>query len=42
VHCDVVVVGMVPGGEQVARKLAEAGLHVVGIEAELLGRSARA
>lgn len=36
-HCDVVVVGMGPGGEEVAEKLAEAGLQVVGIEAELVG-----
>jgi len=36
-NCDVVVVGLGPGGEEVASKLAEAGLHVVGIEAELLG-----
>jgi pyruvate/2-oxoglutarate dehydrogenase complex dihydrolipoamide dehydrogenase (E3) component len=34
---DVVVVGMGPGGEEVAGKLAEAGLAVVGIEAELVG-----
>ncbi len=34
---DVVVVGMGPGGEDVAERLAEAGLDVVGIEAELLG-----
>jgi pyruvate/2-oxoglutarate dehydrogenase complex dihydrolipoamide dehydrogenase (E3) component len=37
VDCDVVVVGLGPGGEEVAGKLAEAGLDVVGIEAELLG-----
>jgi len=34
---DVVVVGMGPGGEEVAGKLAEAGLAVVGVEAELVG-----
>ncbi len=34
---DAVVVGMGPGGEDVAGKLAEAGLQVVGIEKELLG-----
>ncbi len=34
---DVVVVGLGPGGEQVAEDLAEAGLEVVGIEAELVG-----
>jgi pyruvate/2-oxoglutarate dehydrogenase complex dihydrolipoamide dehydrogenase (E3) component len=37
VHCDAVVVGLGPGGEEVAGKLAEAGLDVVGIEAELVG-----
>jgi pyruvate/2-oxoglutarate dehydrogenase complex dihydrolipoamide dehydrogenase (E3) component len=37
VQCDVVVVGLGPGGEDVAGKLAEAGLDVVGIEAELVG-----
>lgn len=34
---DVVVVGMGPGGEQVATQLALAGLNVVGVEAELVG-----
>ncbi|MEO5973617.1 MAG: NAD(P)/FAD-dependent oxidoreductase [Ilumatobacteraceae bacterium] len=34
---DVVVLGMGPGGEEVAGKLAEAGLQVVGIEAALVG-----
>ena len=37
VDCDAVVVGLGPGGEEVAGKLAEAGLDVVGIEAELVG-----
>ena len=36
-RADVVVVGMGPGGELVASELAEAGLDVVGIDAELLG-----
>ena len=36
-HCDAVVVGLGPGGEHVAGQLAEAGLDVVGIEAELVG-----
>jgi pyruvate/2-oxoglutarate dehydrogenase complex dihydrolipoamide dehydrogenase (E3) component len=36
-ECDAIVVGLGPGGEEVAGKLAEAGLNVVGIEAELLG-----
>ena len=34
---DVVVVGLGPGGEDVAGALAEAGLTVVGVEAELVG-----
>jgi len=34
---DVVVLGMGPGGEEVAGRLAQAGLAVVGIEGKLLG-----
>ena len=34
---DIVVVGMGPGGEEAAGKLAEAGLHVTGVEARLVG-----
>jgi pyruvate/2-oxoglutarate dehydrogenase complex dihydrolipoamide dehydrogenase (E3) component len=34
---DVVVIGMGPGGEDVAGRLAEAGLTVVGVERELVG-----
>ena len=34
---DAVVIGMGPGGEEVAGRLAEAGLDVVGIEKQLLG-----
>ena len=36
-HADVVVVGMGPGGEEAAGRLALAGLDVVGIEGKLLG-----
>jgi pyruvate/2-oxoglutarate dehydrogenase complex dihydrolipoamide dehydrogenase (E3) component len=34
---DVVVIGMGPGGEEVAGRLAEAGLSVIGVERELVG-----
>ena len=34
---DVVVIGMGPGGEDAAGKLARAGLHVTGVEAKLVG-----
>jgi pyruvate/2-oxoglutarate dehydrogenase complex dihydrolipoamide dehydrogenase (E3) component len=34
---DVVVIGMGPGGEDAAGKLARAGLHVTGVEARLVG-----
>src|SRR5262249_37644333 len=34
---DVVVVGLGPGGEDVAGRLAEAGLSVVGVERRLVG-----
>ena len=36
-EADVVVIGLGPGGEHVAENLAETGLDVVGIEAELVG-----
>ena len=36
-HADVIVVGMGPGGEDVAERLADAGLDVVGVDAELVG-----
>src|SRR5437764_13335408 len=34
---DVIVVGLGPGGEHVATKLAEAGLRVLGVEERLVG-----
>ena len=36
-NVDVVVVGLGPGGEYAAQKLAEAGLRVVGVERALVG-----
>lgn len=36
-HADVVVIGMGPGGEELAGRLAEEGLDVVGIDGRLLG-----
>ncbi len=35
--CDVVVIGLGPGGEATASKLAEAGLSVVGVDERLVG-----
>jgi pyruvate/2-oxoglutarate dehydrogenase complex dihydrolipoamide dehydrogenase (E3) component len=37
IACDVVVIGLGPGGEHVAIKLAQAGLEVVGVEERLVG-----
>jgi pyruvate/2-oxoglutarate dehydrogenase complex dihydrolipoamide dehydrogenase (E3) component len=36
-YTDVVVIGLGVGGEEAAGKLAEAGLHVTGVEARLVG-----
>ena len=36
-HTDVVVIGLGPGGEYAAGMLAEAGLHVTGVESRLVG-----
>jgi flavin-dependent dehydrogenase len=40
-QADVVVIGLGPGGEHTAARLAEAGLDVVGIEADSSAASAR-
>jgi pyruvate/2-oxoglutarate dehydrogenase complex dihydrolipoamide dehydrogenase (E3) component len=37
VECDVIVVGLGPGGEALVGRLAKAGLTVVAVEAELVG-----
>jgi len=37
IECDVVVVGLGPGGEHVAGSLAKAGLQVVGVDERLVG-----
>ena len=36
-HCDVAVLGLGTGGEDLALRLARSGLDVIGIEAGLLG-----
>lgn len=36
-EADVIVIGMGPGGEDVANRLVQAGLNVIGIEQELVG-----
>ena len=35
--CDVVVIGLGPGGEATATELAKAGLSVVGVDERLVG-----
>ncbi len=37
IECDVVVLGLGPGGQELTTSLAEAGLDVVGVEAHLVG-----
>ncbi|HXH78505.1 NAD(P)/FAD-dependent oxidoreductase [Nocardioides sp.] len=37
VACDVIVLGLGPGGQELATELAEAGLDVVGVEMHLVG-----
>ncbi len=37
VSCDVIVLGLGPGGEYAAQKLAEAGLSVIGVARDLVG-----
>lgn len=37
VGCDVIVLGLGPGGQELATELAEAGLDVVGVEMHLVG-----
>ena len=39
---DLIVIGLGPGGEEVAQRAAEAGLDVLGIDRRLVGGSAPA